>query len=51
MRHEGTVFTNQCFQDSLFQSLFWLLVCEGRTGSCRAGIVGKSLFKVPDGMV
>ena len=41
MRHEGTVVSRQCFQDSLFsQSLSWLSVGEGRTGNPPADIVG-----------
>ena len=40
MRHEGTVVCKQCFQDSLFQSLSWLSVGGGRTGSHLADIVG-----------
>ena len=39
-RHEGTVVSKQCFQDSLFQSLSWLSVGEGQTWSRRADIVG-----------
>ena len=34
MHHESTVVSKQCFQDSLFsQSLSWMSVGEGRTGS------------------
>ena len=40
VRHEGTVVSKQSFQDSLFQSLSWLSVGEGRTGSSRAEVVG-----------
>ena len=40
MRNEGAVVSKQCFQDNLFQSLTWLPVGEGRTGSRQADIVG-----------
>ena len=52
MRHEGTVVSKQCFQDSLFHSL--CLGCQSvkiEQGAVKPISWVHSLFKVPDGMV
>ena len=52
MRHEGTVVSKQCFQDSLFHSL--CLGCQSakvEKGAVKPISSVHSLFKVPEGMV